>query len=95
MLLVEKSAYAKVLSDLRLPKGTQERTKADKTYPLAHGSARGGSNKNDAVPTAIQPSLDLDAADEGLLAFVQSTTCRRRVWAEAFDIEPNRIGTYL
>ncbi len=54
-------------------------------YANAHGVARGGTQRHDAVPLGPQPLLNPEAADEGLLTFVQSTTCRRRVWAEAFE----------
>ncbi|KAI0651872.1 P-loop containing nucleoside triphosphate hydrolase protein, partial [Trametes meyenii] len=55
-------------------------------YAQAHGAERGGSKKCDAHPTGSEPVLDPEsAADEGLLAFAQSTTCRRKVWAKAFE----------
>ena len=61
------------------------RAKAPKQYAEAHGVNRGGTARMDHSPTADQPHLDAEALDEGLLAFVQSTQCRRRIWAEAFE----------
>ncbi len=54
-------------------------------YAQAHGVSRGGTQKLDAVPAGPQPILNPEAADEGLLTFVQSVECRRRVWAKAFE----------
>ena len=56
-----------------------------KVYAQEHGYGRGWRSKEDALPTGDQPSLNTEREDEGLLTFVQSTICRRRVWAEAFD----------
>ncbi|KAH9929200.1 P-loop containing nucleoside triphosphate hydrolase protein [Fomitopsis serialis] len=66
-------------------KKTSTQAKANKEYADAHGINRGGTSRKDGVPASKQPCLDPDALDEGLLAFVQSTTCRRRVWADAFE----------
>lgn len=63
-----------------------------KTYAEEHGILRGSCACTDDIPTGQQPPLDLEAADEGLLAFVQSTSCRRRVWAEAFDNDPEKLA---
>ncbi|EJF62569.1 P-loop containing nucleoside triphosphate hydrolase protein, partial [Dichomitus squalens LYAD-421 SS1] len=54
-------------------------------YAHAHGVERGGSNKLDPPPKGRQPSLNPECADEGLLTFVQSTSCRRAIWAQAFE----------
>ena len=62
--------------------------KAPKQYADAHGVNRGGTARKDETPTGEQPPLDTEALDEGLLAFVQSTQCRRRIWAAAFE-SPN------
>ncbi|KZT69352.1 P-loop containing nucleoside triphosphate hydrolase protein, partial [Daedalea quercina L-15889] len=59
--------------------------KANKDYAEAHGVFRGGASREDSPPDGTQPDLDLEALDEGLLTFVQSTTCRRQVWANAFE----------
>lgn len=57
--------------------------KARKGYAAAHGLHRGGSGRRDALPPVCsQPPLDLDAADEGLIVFVQTTKCRRLVWRQ-------------
>ncbi|EMD35105.1 hypothetical protein CERSUDRAFT_75403 [Gelatoporia subvermispora B] len=36
-------------------------------------------------PLAVQLPIDTDAPDEGLLAFVQITLCRRQVWRTVFE----------
>lgn len=56
-----------------------------KEWAITHGLKRGGSSGNDNVPTGKSPVVDACAADEGLLAFVQSVTCRRKIWAEVFE----------
>ncbi len=63
---------------IRAPKEVRE-------YALGHGVSRGGWQKLDAPPDGIQPLLNPESADEGLLTFVQSVTCCREVWAEAFE----------
>lgn len=50
-----------------------------------HGVKRGGHNGDDDVPGGQPPVLDACADDEGLLVFVQSVTCRRKLWAEIFE----------
>ncbi|KAI0073144.1 P-loop containing nucleoside triphosphate hydrolase protein [Panus rudis PR-1116 ss-1] len=67
----------------RKPKGGKKSIHKD--YAKSHGMNRGGLKKDDSSPTAPQPLLDVEVADEGLLVFVQSTSCRREVWAKAFD----------
>ena len=71
------------------PRGRKRKTstesKASKQYAEDHGVSRGSSLKADEVPHGAQPPFDPDALDEGLLLFVQSTTCRRCVWTEAFE----------
>lgn len=68
---------------------SRAKTKRDlqdvREYAQAHGASRGGSDKDDTAPSGCQPRLDPDSADEGLLAFVQSVQCRRKVWAKAFE----------
>ncbi|KAJ3555921.1 hypothetical protein NM688_g2307 [Phlebia brevispora] len=59
--------------------------KARKRYAMEHGLERGMSTESDSLPLGSQPRLNPEAADEGLLTFVQSTTCRREVWAKVFD----------
>ncbi|PSS05366.1 hypothetical protein PHLCEN_2v3922 [Hermanssonia centrifuga] len=61
---------------------------AIKAYAKCHGIQRGGTKKEDGRPTGDQPPLNLEAKDEGLLTFVQSISCRRAIWAEAFDNQP-------
>ncbi len=69
-------------------------------YALAHGLARGNSTQTDEPPTGEQPPINEDDADEGLHAFVQSTVCRRKAWAAAFEsgnagMLPRRYKTSL
>lgn len=79
---ITKSKVAKTRRGTRTPKAHP----TSKTYAREHGLDRGGTKKLDNSPTGQPPVLDPGAADEGLLAFVQSTTCRRKIWAEAFDV---------
>ena len=99
ILLVEKSAYTtdivsapapstdskeakKKAGDASQPKRTAKQVRE---YALAHGSVRGGWQKQDDTPDGPQPLLNPDSADEGLLTLIQSATCRRKVWAEVFN----------
>ncbi|KAH9912363.1 P-loop containing nucleoside triphosphate hydrolase protein [Fomitopsis serialis] len=59
--------------------------KAPKQYAEAHSVNHGGNTCKDDVPAGEQPRLDTEALDEGLLVFVQSVRCRRRIWADAFE----------
>ncbi|KAH9842930.1 P-loop containing nucleoside triphosphate hydrolase protein [Rhodofomes roseus] len=77
----------------RKRKTPQARAKAPKQYADAHGVNRGGTSCKDNIPTGQQPRLNLEAVDEGLLAFVQSVKCRRRVWAEAFESPTSTVPT--
>lgn len=62
--------------------------KASKDYAEAHGLKRGTrTGLHDTAPTGTAPIVDPDAADEGLLALVQSVTCRRQVWTEVYDAQ--------
>lgn len=38
------------------------------------------------------PVVDPEADDEGLLAFVQARSCRRRIWAEVFESPVERTS---
>ncbi|KAI0075558.1 P-loop containing nucleoside triphosphate hydrolase protein, partial [Panus rudis PR-1116 ss-1] len=60
-----------------MPNGTQ--------YAMDHGKARGGGSGKDMLPIGAQPILNMERDDEGLLVFVQSTQCRRKVWLEVFE----------
>ncbi len=64
---------------------TKPDSKETRAYAIAHGLNRGGSQMADTPPAGLQPLLNPDSADEGLLTFIQSVTCRRKVWAEAFE----------
>ncbi|KAH9910453.1 P-loop containing nucleoside triphosphate hydrolase protein, partial [Epithele typhae] len=83
ILLVERKWYSvnlvtpnpKLKKDARLVQ----------TYAHDHGVNRGSSAKDDAIPSGPQPPLDLDSDDEGLLVFVQSVTCRRKVCGRVFE----------
>ena len=66
-------------------KRTKVEKGASKHWAVTHGLKHGGHGGDDAVPMGQPPSLDLLADDEGLLAFVQSVTCRRKVWAKIFE----------
>ncbi|KAI0074175.1 P-loop containing nucleoside triphosphate hydrolase protein [Panus rudis PR-1116 ss-1] len=105
VLLVERSMYSIVVNELRQDdssstKGKKQKQKGKgdskknvpKDYSKSHGINRGGSKKEDMCPSAPQPSLDAEVADEGLLVFVQSSTCRRKVWAKAFETYLDRTA---
>ncbi|KAI0071881.1 P-loop containing nucleoside triphosphate hydrolase protein, partial [Panus rudis PR-1116 ss-1] len=71
-------------------KKEKERDITPEEYAILHGVNRGKRDKQDQKPAAKQPPFDEEAADEGLTVFVQSTRCRREVWAQAFDTQFNR-----
>ena len=97
VLLVEKAAYSVLVghAEAAAGKGKGKGKKAGKAkkqiamnakeYAAQHGIKRGGCRKSDEQPTGVQPKYDPEAADEGLLVFVQSTECRRKVWREVFE----------
>ncbi|KAJ3541715.1 hypothetical protein NM688_g6047 [Phlebia brevispora] len=60
--------------------------KAPKGYAEAHGLKRGGTALLDTLPDTVPHTpLDVEAEDEGLLAFVQTMQCRRNVWNSVFE----------
>ncbi|OJT02274.1 hypothetical protein TRAPUB_7190, partial [Trametes pubescens] len=73
--------------------GVKRDTKEVREYARSHGVGRGASSCEDALPDGLEPLLDLDAPDEGLLAFVQAVTCRRKLWAQAFDTVLSTLPT--
>ncbi|KAH9847421.1 P-loop containing nucleoside triphosphate hydrolase protein [Lenzites betulinus] len=99
VLLVERSAFSTPdAKSARQPHKTQggrrgavttrptDRRKQSKMYAEAHGLKRGShSGNDDEQPSGEEPQLDPDAADEGLLAFVQSVHCRRDVWSMVYE----------
>ncbi|KAI0814764.1 P-loop containing nucleoside triphosphate hydrolase protein [Irpex lacteus] len=104
VLLVEPSAYAVALTSVdALHKAKQARkakvkkTAAEKAvvkeWAVMHGVKRGGHDGNDDIPAGRPPTVDACADDEGLLAFVQSVTCRRKVWAEIFECGQKPVST--
>ncbi|OSD06943.1 P-loop containing nucleoside triphosphate hydrolase protein [Trametes coccinea BRFM310] len=61
-------------------------SKLPKDYAVNHGLNRGSTARDDSVPTAgDEPVLDVEADDEGLLVFVQTRLCRRKIWTEIFE----------
>lgn len=66
--------------------GVKRDPKEVREYARSHGVARGASTCEDALPDGVEPVLDPDAPDEGLLAFVQAVSCRRQLWAKVFDM---------
>lgn len=61
-----------------------------KKYAKAHGVERSGSTRRDSFPDTssrtTEPEIDpIYIEDEGLLLFVQATTCRRKIWATVFS----------
>ncbi|THH28630.1 hypothetical protein EUX98_g5558 [Antrodiella citrinella] len=87
----EPSPPAKTASGKARKKGKSRKKdllKMGKQYGKAHGMERGGPKKShDKLPSGKQPPLDVEAADEGLSVFVQSTTCRRKIWARVYEAE--------
>ena len=78
-------------SETTAPKKTAAETRAMKTYARLHGAERGGLKKRDAVSQGVETPLNLLADDEGLCAFVQTTQCRRGIWAQIFDNDPDKL----
>ncbi|KAI0077523.1 P-loop containing nucleoside triphosphate hydrolase protein, partial [Panus rudis PR-1116 ss-1] len=68
-------------------KKEKERCITPEEYAILHGANRGKRDKQDQQPAARQPPFDEESDDEGLTVFVQSTRCRREVWAQAFDTQ--------
>lgn len=91
--MVEPSAFAikAAPASKRTKKTTAERA-AIKDYAKSHGLHRGGQDRCDDPPNGAQPELNLEAEDEGLSVLIQSTICRRRIWALAFDCDPEVLG---
>lgn len=75
---------AKGKAQVAQPRKTAAEKTKQKEYATAHGSDRGGLDGHDDPPDGVQPKLDPEAEDEGLLALVQSTTCRRAIWTKMF-----------
>ncbi len=68
-----------------MPKKSAAEIVASKAYAKNHGLSCGSQDQNDDVPSGEQPELNMEAMDEGLLVYVQSTTCRHVIWATAFE----------
>ncbi|EJD47859.1 P-loop containing nucleoside triphosphate hydrolase protein [Auricularia subglabra TFB-10046 SS5] len=90
VLLVEPTAYG-VYPDASLaPEGGRKGVKSKPKRPPAgwaaeHGRKRGASSTTDnTIDRTIAIPVDEESPDEGLLAFVQTGDCRRRVVADAF-----------
>ncbi|KAH9915137.1 P-loop containing nucleoside triphosphate hydrolase protein [Fomitopsis serialis] len=94
--LEEPQARQKPVSRVAKSRGTRGRNvkstskKAAKGYAELHGVNRGNSTGNADGPLnpRDQPHLDREGEDEGLLAFVQSTRCRRGVWRDMYECPP-------
>ncbi|KAF6743050.1 P-loop containing nucleoside triphosphate hydrolase protein [Ephemerocybe angulata] len=87
VLLVERSAYGIDINNVGI-KGAKALTKKEKkVYAARCGVERGAyGGKSDAISPEDQtePRINTDADDEGLLAFVQTQKCRRRVVTAVF-----------
>lgn len=104
-MIVERSAYSVNLTDssetgarkrkkgIRQPKKTAEQKRQVKDYAIAHGLDRGGIDCLDDAPKGENPVLNLETEDEGLLVFIQSTICRRIIWARIFGVSVESLGT--
>ncbi|KAH9839458.1 P-loop containing nucleoside triphosphate hydrolase protein [Rhodofomes roseus] len=76
------------------PKSTRQKT--PKNYAKRHGIDRGssaGPSHDTVLDPADNPIVDHEAADEGLLAFVQSTQCRRKIWQEMYESPLSEAAT--
>ena len=73
------------------PKKTAAERREAKAYARRHGAERGSLKNQDAVPPGVETPLNLVADDEGLCAFVQTTQCRQKIWAEVFDNDPENL----
>ncbi|TFY59898.1 hypothetical protein EVJ58_g5478 [Rhodofomes roseus] len=82
---------SKVVSERGRGKGksraARKKASSPKEYAVMHGVNRGASagDADDPLNASDQPEVDMEAADEGLLTFVQSTQCRRRVWRHVYE----------
>jgi hypothetical protein len=97
VLIVEPSAFETDVFTIAAdppsqPSGKQKksagaRPKKERTaYAQLHGLRRGWrSGKWDHIQALNQPSINHDAEDEGLHAFVQTGLCRRRVTKVIYD----------
>lgn len=74
-------------------KSAAEKREAKK-YARLHGIERGGLKKRDAVAKDVETPLNILAEDEGLCAFVQTTQCRRKIWAQMYDNNPDDLRKY-
>ncbi|KAH9850248.1 hypothetical protein C2E23DRAFT_835629, partial [Lenzites betulinus] len=80
-----RAAKAPVPKATETASGVKRDPKEARDYARSHGAARGASTCADAAPDGLEPVLAFDSSDEGLLAFVQAVSCRRKLWAKAFD----------
>ncbi|KAL0957470.1 hypothetical protein HGRIS_001264 [Hohenbuehelia grisea] len=94
ILLVEKSAYSIIIGEVganrsqKSSRANTESSKAAKEYAKRHSVQRGAyGGDDDAVIGKVQPYLDLEANDEGLLVFVQTGQCRRKVLCAVYGNE--------
>ncbi|KAF8153775.1 P-loop containing nucleoside triphosphate hydrolase protein [Crassisporium funariophilum] len=107
ILLAEPSAYTTILDEhgrrivsknkgkeAKKPNSPDQGTsKGKRGYGIVHGSRRGSvTGKHDAVLLRDCPAIDQEAADEGLLSFVQSGTCRRQVLKKIYN-NPDTVPT--
>ena len=77
----------------------QGQGEARKDYAKCHGRLRGNCDQNDHFPplhenqTDSQASHDYGASeDEGLVALVQSRTCRRKLLNKIFNNPASTLG---
>ncbi|KAH6876462.1 P-loop containing nucleoside triphosphate hydrolase protein [Coprinopsis sp. MPI-PUGE-AT-0042] len=75
-------------SDTKIPDDTVKRTKKElQAFALANGVKRGahGGKKDEVVGQPCEKQPKADAEDEGLVAFVQTTVCRRRIITMVYE----------
>ncbi|KAH9938036.1 P-loop containing nucleoside triphosphate hydrolase protein [Fomitopsis serialis] len=91
--LAESQAPRKAASRTTQSRATRKRNiksagkKGAKGHAALHGVNRGNSSRNadGSLNPDDQPHVDCEGEDEGLLAFVQSTQCRREVWRKVYE----------
>lgn len=88
------NASGTAVENITAPKGRRTRAQEAviKAYAISHGIERRSSRCDDAPPVGVQPQFSPVRDDEGLFVFVQSVQCRRKVWAEVFENDPETLG---
>ncbi|KAI0073017.1 P-loop containing nucleoside triphosphate hydrolase protein [Panus rudis PR-1116 ss-1] len=80
--------------DAQLRQDDTSATNGKKQKAKGKSGPGSGSKKDDAHPSAPQLPLDVEVIDEGLLVFVQSSSCRRETSPYHLEKSPGIITNY-